>query len=115
MSNPIEGAAATPATPPAGPATKAAPRNPAKTTATTAAGGSGDTLDKTRRRIVWSCVIGYLGANFLMFLRFFFPRTLFKPKPSSRSVIPAILAWAWIPSSKSNTASGWSRQPAGCL
>jgi cytochrome b6-f complex iron-sulfur subunit len=75
MSNPTEG---TPATPPA-PAPKAAPRNPAKTTATTKA-ASGDTLDSTRRRVVWSCVIGYLGANFLMFLRYFFPRSLFEPK-----------------------------------
>src|SRR5580692_10116740 len=73
MSNPTE------TTPPAAPAAKPAPRNPAKTTATTAA-SSGDTLDSTRRRIIWSCVIGYLGANFLMFLRFFFPRTLQEPK-----------------------------------
>src|SRR5579871_83883 len=79
MSNPEETknppAAAAPAAP------KAAPKNPAKTTAA-AAGGSGgsDPLDKTRRRIVWSCVIGYLGANFLMFLRYFFPRALFEPK-----------------------------------
>jgi cytochrome b6-f complex iron-sulfur subunit len=36
--------------------------------------------DKMRRRIIWSCIYGYLGVNFLMFLRFFFPRTLFEPK-----------------------------------
>ena len=35
---------------------------------------------KMRRRVIWSCILGYLGANFLMFLRFFFPRTLFEPK-----------------------------------
>jgi len=34
---------------------------------------------KMRRRIVWSCVWGFLGANLLMFLRFFFPRALFEP------------------------------------
>jgi cytochrome b6-f complex iron-sulfur subunit len=34
---------------------------------------------KLRRRIIWSCVGGYLAANFLMFLRFFFPRALFEP------------------------------------
>ncbi len=34
---------------------------------------------KMRRRIIWSCVAGYLVANFLMFLRFFFPRALFEP------------------------------------
>ncbi len=33
-----------------------------------------------RRRIVWACVVGYLVTNFLMFLRFFLPRTLFEPK-----------------------------------
>src|SRR2546422_7746389 len=36
--------------------------------------------DKMRRRLIWACVWGYLGVNFLMFLRFFFPRTLFEPK-----------------------------------
>ncbi len=34
---------------------------------------------KVRRRIVWTCVWGYLAANFFMFLRFFFPRALFEP------------------------------------
>ncbi len=33
-----------------------------------------------RRRLIWACIWGYLGVNFLMFLRFFFPRTLFEPK-----------------------------------
>jgi cytochrome b6-f complex iron-sulfur subunit len=36
--------------------------------------------DKLRRRIIWACVWGYLGVNFLMFLRFFFPRALFEPE-----------------------------------
>jgi len=36
--------------------------------------------DKMRRRLIWACVWGYLGVNFLMFLRFFFPRTLFEPE-----------------------------------
>jgi cytochrome b6-f complex iron-sulfur subunit len=34
---------------------------------------------KMRRRIVWSCVAGFLSANLFMFLRFFFPRVLFEP------------------------------------
>jgi len=34
---------------------------------------------KMRRRIIWSCVWGFLAANLLMFLRFFFPRALFEP------------------------------------
>src|SRR5713101_6906835 len=33
-----------------------------------------------RRRLIWACIWGYLGVNFLMFLRFFFPRALFEPK-----------------------------------
>jgi len=35
---------------------------------------------KMRRRLIWSCVWGFLAANFLMFLRFFFPRALFEPE-----------------------------------
>ena len=84
MSNPTEVPTPPPpsrqSAPPDSSASKPAPRNPAKTTATAGAGGSGDTLDSTRRRVVWSCVIAYLGANFLMFLRYFFPRSLFEPK-----------------------------------
>ena len=34
---------------------------------------------KLRRHIIWSCVWGFVAANFFMFLRFFFPRTLFEP------------------------------------
>jgi len=32
-----------------------------------------------RRRLIWTAVWGYLAVNFLMFLRFFFPRALFEP------------------------------------
>jgi cytochrome b6-f complex iron-sulfur subunit len=35
--------------------------------------------NEQRRRLVWSCVIAFLGAWFLAFLRFFLPRTLFEP------------------------------------
>ncbi len=34
---------------------------------------------KLRRRLIWACIWGYLGVNFLMFLRFFFPRAIFEP------------------------------------
>ena len=51
-----------------------------------AAGGEGSV--QIRRRIIWSCIIGYLGANFLMFLRFFFPRVLFEPKTVFRIGYP---------------------------
>jgi cytochrome b6-f complex iron-sulfur subunit len=54
----------------------AAPQAPAKKTSEEAAAAP----DKMRRRVIWACIWGYLGVNFLMFLRFFFPRTLFEPK-----------------------------------
>ncbi len=36
-------------------------------------------INRSRRRIVWACIWGYLVINFLMFLRFFFPRALYEP------------------------------------
>jgi cytochrome b6-f complex iron-sulfur subunit len=35
--------------------------------------------DRMRRRLIWAALGGYLGVNFLMFLRFFFPRALYEP------------------------------------
>ncbi len=46
-------------------------------------------LVASRRRIVSASVLGFLGVNFLMFLRFFFPRTLFEPKTIFRIGYPA--------------------------
>lgn len=45
--------------------------------------------NKLRRRIIWGCVAGYLAANFLMFLRFFFPRALFEPTTVFRIGYPS--------------------------
>jgi cytochrome b6-f complex iron-sulfur subunit len=42
-----------------------------------------------RRKFAWACVFGFLGVNFLMTLRFFFPRTLFEPKSRFRIGFPA--------------------------
>src|SRR5579885_1484774 len=42
--------------------------------------GANDDVLKVRRKLVVSSVVGVLGINFFMFLRFFFPRTLFEPK-----------------------------------
>jgi cytochrome b6-f complex iron-sulfur subunit len=36
-------------------------------------------VNRARRHLIWACLWGYLGVNFLMFLRFFFPRALFEP------------------------------------
>ncbi|HWP85146.1 MAG TPA: Rieske 2Fe-2S domain-containing protein [Terriglobia bacterium] len=35
---------------------------------------------KVRRRLVTASILGFLGVDLLMFLRFFFPRALFEPK-----------------------------------
>ena len=41
-----------------------------------------------RRRFVIAAVLGVLGVNFLMFLRFFFPRALYEPKTRFRIGYP---------------------------
>jgi len=59
-------------------------RPPAKRGAASPPGGEASPAEsaslKMRRRIIWTCVWGFLAANFLMFLRFFFPRALFEPE-----------------------------------
>ena len=52
-------------------------------------GPSGPEVIVTRRRIVTASIVGFLTVNFLMFLRFFFPRTLFEPKTVFRIGYPA--------------------------
>jgi cytochrome b6-f complex iron-sulfur subunit len=42
-----------------------------------------------RRRFVTASILGVLGVNFLMFLRFFFPRALFEPKTKFRIGYPS--------------------------
>jgi cytochrome b6-f complex iron-sulfur subunit len=42
-----------------------------------------------RRRFVMAGVLGFLGVNFLMFLRFFFPRALYEPKTRFKIGYPA--------------------------
>jgi len=67
----------------------AAPPKPAKAAVGSSAGAGrtkvvetekpADPVNKLRRGIIWSLVGGFLATNFLMFLRFFLPRTLFEP------------------------------------
>src|SRR5580765_6789480 len=64
--------------------TPAAPAKPAAPAAKPASKASSDKSaapppDRMRRRIIWTALGGYLGINFLMFLRFFFPRALYEP------------------------------------
>ena len=53
--------------------------------------GKGEPVDPIvrRRRMVTALVLGFLGTNFFMFLRFFFPRTLFEPKTVFRIGYPS--------------------------
>jgi cytochrome b6-f complex iron-sulfur subunit len=49
-------------------------------------------VDKSRRTMIWACIWGYLGINFLMFLRFFFPRAIYEPNPIFSIGYPADFA-----------------------
>ena len=49
----------------------------------------GQPADKNRRRLIWGLLGGYLGINFLMFLRFFFPRALYEPNTSVNIGFPS--------------------------
>jgi len=46
-------------------------------------------INKMRRRITWACMGGFLVSSFLMFLRFFLPRTIFEPSNTFRIGLPA--------------------------
>lgn len=69
---------------------KAAVKAPARAAAKSkASGDEKPPAVKMRRRIVWTCVWGFVAANFLMFLRFFFPRALFEPSTVFRIGYPS--------------------------
>jgi cytochrome b6-f complex iron-sulfur subunit len=48
-----------------------------------------DPVNKLRRGLVWASLGGFLATCFLMFLRFFLPRTLFEPPTSFRIGYPS--------------------------
>jgi cytochrome b6-f complex iron-sulfur subunit len=76
----------------AGTVSPANPAAAAKAASKTSSQKSGAPPDQMRRRIIWTAVSGYLGVNFLMFLRFFFPRALFEPNTVSTIGYPADFA-----------------------
>jgi cytochrome b6-f complex iron-sulfur subunit len=45
-------------------------------------------VNKMRRRIVWAAVVGFLTTCFLMFVRFFLPRSIFEPATRFRIGFP---------------------------
>jgi len=55
------------------------PKPPAAAPSPVPQGGTAPEPSRLRRRIIWTCVWGFIAANFFMFLRFFFPRALFEP------------------------------------
>jgi len=46
-------------------------------------------VNKMRRRIVWASIVGFLTACFLMFLRFFLPRSILEPSSVFRVGFPS--------------------------
>ncbi|HZN08367.1 MAG TPA: Rieske 2Fe-2S domain-containing protein [Pyrinomonadaceae bacterium] len=73
-------------TPASAPAVSASPRAaaPAKPAAATTVEASDPPVNKMRRRIVWATVAGALITFFLMFVRFFLPRSILEPSPTFR-------------------------------
>ena len=85
-----EGAAKSSSTPTAAVA-KGVPKAPATKPAAGAvvsASNIDTSVNRTRRRIVWAAVAGFLATSFLMFLRFFLPRTIFEPSNVFRVGLP---------------------------
>jgi len=80
---------------PAAPTAGAAPKGPTRTVEgkTTEGARTEAPNSVTRRRIVWACIWGYLAANFLMFLRFFLPRTIFEPSNTFKIGFPQDFAF----------------------
>lgn len=80
------------APPPASPAAPSAPKVPAKPAGKPPAVVVESTPDppvnKIRRRIVWSSVVGFLTTCFLMFIRFFLPRAIFEPSSTFKIGFP---------------------------
>ncbi len=58
-------------------------------TKTVASEAPPDPVDQMRRRIIWTSVGAFLAACFIMFLRFFLPRTIFEPSTVFRVGYPS--------------------------
>jgi cytochrome b6-f complex iron-sulfur subunit len=85
---------ANPTTEPAGTATAQPKSKPSLTGAIRSIFSKSTPEDETRviarrRRFVMAAVLGSLGVNLLMFLRFFFPRALYEPKTQFRIGYPS--------------------------
>lgn len=76
----LKTASTTPGGNPPKPATPAVAAPPAKPAAPVPEVVAPPEPNQMRRRIIWTCLWGFVAANLLMFLRFFFPRALFEPE-----------------------------------
>ena len=76
--------AAPPASKPGAPAARAGAKPPAVVVES----NPDPPVNKTRRRIVWASVAGFLTTCFLMFVRFFLPRTIFEPSSTFKIGFP---------------------------
>jgi hypothetical protein len=108
------------------PATKASaspekPKAAAKPAVGSSAGAKGKTVEsaapdpvnKMRRTIIWTAVGGFLATCFMMFLRFFLPRTIFEPSTIFESATRPISVLESIQNFNSSTASGLFEMPKG--
>lgn len=83
------GAARAGSTPTAGVTKGIAKQTAARATGAVLESTSEPPVNKTRRRVTWAIVGGFLTTSFLMFVRFFLPRTIFEPSSSFRIGFPA--------------------------
>jgi hypothetical protein len=65
------------------------PSTPAKNPAAVVESTPDPTVNKMRRRIVWSSIATFLITDFLMFVRFFLPRSILEPSSVFRIGPPA--------------------------
>ncbi|MGA9997658.1 MAG: Rieske 2Fe-2S domain-containing protein [Pyrinomonadaceae bacterium] len=84
----VAGGAAKASSTPTAAVAKSAPRPPAKATGAILETAPDPPINKMRRRIVWASITGFLVTSFLMFLRFFLPRTIFEPSSVFRVGFP---------------------------
>ncbi len=70
------------------PAPKAPARPAGKATAVVVESVPDPPLNKTRRRIVWFSIAGFLTTCFLMFVRFFLPRSITEPSSTFKIGFP---------------------------
>ena len=72
-------------------------------------------VNKMRRRIVWATVAGFLTTCFLMFVRFFLPRSILEPSSTFRIGSPSDYALGVDTKWQQQYRIWVTRLPIGCL